>query len=162
MDNLSHRLPPPLPERETWDTEESKTLLWRFLKWAARHSVGIPGGFLSRDPSTIQAGVDPDPGTREEGWAASDHVHDAETAAPAGLSNSNTEGSGSALLRADAGIKRDVRVEKVGVDVGTRNALNFSADFTVTDNPGSDRVDVALAGSSGGSEDAELLAWIGL
>lgn len=105
-------------------------------------------------PSTIQAGVAADAGDGPAP-ALDDHVHKIETAAPIGLSNSNFEGTGAALMRASAGIKRDVRIAKAGTDVGTRNRLNLSSNFIVTDDPGSDEVDIdvdsaALSDAGGG------------
>ena len=66
---------------------------------------------------------------------------------PVGLGNAAADGTSAAVPHADHVHKRDVRVKKAGIDVGTRNAINFGANLIVTDNPGSDSVDVAAAAS---------------
>lgn len=77
---------------------------------------------------------------------------------PLGLANANEAGTVNAFLGGGARFKRDVRVQEGGVDKGTRNALNFSSGATVTDNPGTDAIDVVV----GSSDDALVLAYYGL
>lgn len=69
-------------------------------------SDGIPPGFNSRMPTTVEAGVGTglgDPGTEGSGWAAADHDHVATTGVPVALdpSSVNTEGTATELARAD-------------------------------------------------------------
>lgn len=113
-------------------------------RWMRRMSRGMSN--LQRTPDTptqIQAGVAANRGTGPA-IALDDHVHNIKTGQPLGLANLNSEGSGTALLRADAGIKRDVRVKQGGVDVATRNALDLGFGLTATDDPGNDEVDIAV------------------
>jgi hypothetical protein len=68
---------------------------------------------------------------------------------PGGLGNANAAGIAETVARADHVHKRDVRVRAAGVDVGTRNAINFVSGFTVVDDPGGDEVEVTAAGGGG-------------
>lgn len=74
---------------------------------------------------------------------------------PLGLANSNLKGTVNTFLGGGAQFKRDVRVQVGGVDVGTRNKLNFSSGATAVDNPGTDAVDVTISEGA----DAEVFAW---
>lgn len=78
---------------------------------------------------------------------------------PSGLANANTEGVSTVIPRLDHQHKRDVRVKVDGVDVATRNALDFrsSPDFamSVVDDPANDVVAVSL---SNRAPDAGLFA----
>lgn len=69
---------------------------------------------------------------------------------PVGLGNANAAGSSSAVPRADHVHKRDVRVRAAGVDVGTRNAINFVSGAVVVDDPGGDEVEVTISAGGGG------------
>lgn len=87
----------------TWD--QAKRDLWEFLQnaFAAQSAANVTPG----EPTQIQAGVDASVGTSITG-ALSNHVHDVETAAPSvdvALGGTTDEGSGSALMRADARLK---------------------------------------------------------
>ena len=78
-----------------------------FLKTAQTSLVGIEGD--PGTPSTILAGVDGDEG-ESTSRAAADHVHPISTAAPSvrvALGGSPDEGTGSALMRADARLVLD-------------------------------------------------------
>jgi len=68
-------------------------------------SEGIPAGFTDTDPETLAAGSTPDPGTEGTGWAAADHAHPLLTAPASGADPdaASSEGSGSAVARADHG-----------------------------------------------------------
>lgn len=72
-----------------------------------------------------------------------------------GLGNANANGSAITPARSDHTHKRDVRIAKAGVDVGTRNRLNLiegaNVTLTVADDAGNDEVDVTIAASAGGS-----------
>lgn len=63
---------------------------------------------------------------------------------PTGLANSNVAGVLTSVLRSDAKFKRDVRVQKSGIDIGTRNALNFTGDVRITDDATGDAVDIRV------------------
>lgn len=76
---------------------------------------------------------------------------------PLGLSNTNERGTVNTFLGGGAQFKRDVRVQSAGVDVGTRNKLNFVSGATVADNPATDAVDVTID-----SEEAVAMAFMGL
>ncbi len=84
-------------------------------------------------------------------FARSDHKHGMPaTGTAVDLGNANAEGTSSAVARADHVHKRDVRVAKDGIDIGTRNKLNFTgANVTVTDDGVNDKVDVNIAGGAG-------------
>lgn len=131
--------------RRAW--EDVGPELERFLRKLYDSEVdGIPAGFNSVTPSTIQAGVSSDPGTEAAGWMAADAVHDVLTAPATDLANANAEGTSNALARADHKHKRSVRIKFNGADVGTRNAINFTdTGTTITDDPGNDEVDVPIA-----------------
>ncbi len=123
---------------------------------------GVPAGAGTTTPSTVQADDTGDVGTESLGWAPIDHEHAVETGSATGLANANAEGSGTALARANHTHKRDVRVALGGVDVSTRNRLNFvdsaQIDFQVTDDSGSDEVDVTAAFVAGALNHALLSA----
>lgn len=70
---------------------------------------GLPAGFSATTPSQIQAGVDADEGEPTDGWTPPSHVHEVETATPSHPTGSAaSEGSGSALMRADATIQQGI------------------------------------------------------
>lgn len=127
---------------------------------------GIPPGYSGTTPTTVVIGGTANPGTENAGWMAADAaLVMGDPAPPFGLANAASEGTGSAPAREDHQHKRDVRVAKAGSDVGTRNRLNFidgsGINVTVADDAGNDEVDVTIALSGSGAEEAELLAWLG-
>lgn len=83
------------------------------------------------------------------------------TVAPVGLGNAASAGTANSFARSDHIHKRDVRVAKAGVDVGTRNRLNLIEGsgivLTVADDAGSDEVDITVA-----TPNANLLAWVAI
>jgi hypothetical protein len=99
-------------------------------------------------------------GDPDLGWSPGDHKHQAIVGTPVGFGNANSAGVSDGLSRADHVHKRDVRVKR-GADVGTRNALNFSADFAVSDDLGNDEVDVTLSPSGASLDDAYAFAFLG-
>lgn len=140
--------------------------LQEFLeKLWAQVSGGVPPGFNGLVPPPVQAGNTGSAGAESSGWMSASASPPVVTGVAAGLANDNAEGVGTALMRADAHIKRDVRVKTNGVDVGTRNAVNFldttGASFAGVDDGGGDKVDISIT-VSGGGDDAEFLAWMGL
>ncbi|HET6373769.1 MAG TPA: hypothetical protein VFG76_10700 [Candidatus Polarisedimenticolia bacterium] len=169
-DRPGRRPPPPLGSREQLGTHEGQSNLWRFLLWIRKNSVGIPGGWKNTEPNAVQVGGTGDAGNgNTAGWMAADATLAVPVGVPSGLGNANAEGSADAVSRQDHIHKRDVRVKKAGVDVGTRNALNFingsNVTITVADNAGADRVDITIASSGGGGGDyemgdLEMLDWI--
>lgn len=138
--------------------------LQRFLeKLAKQVHGGIPAGFNEETPTRVEADVSADPGTETAGWAAADHQHDVAVESAGGLGNANAEGSSNALARADHVHKRDVRVFADGVELSTRNALNFEG-LSVVDDPAGDLVTIGVitsislaeAASGGHLDDATL------
>jgi hypothetical protein len=146
--------------RRTW--EDVAPELERFLKrlWESESS-GIPAGSGTSTPTTVEAGDTGSAGALTSGWAPMDHEHPVITGVPGGLDNTSQEGTSSALPRLDHKHKRDVRVKQIGADVGTRNALNFSADFTVADDAGNDEVDISLSAGGATLDDAYAFAFLG-
>lgn len=73
--------------------------------------------------------------------------------APVGLGNANSIGAGPAFPYNDHVHKRDVRAKKTGVDVATRNALDFidsgSIAISVVDDGANDEVDISVAAITG-------------
>lgn len=68
-----------------------------------RYTQGTPGGFLDTAATAIRAGIAAAAGSVLTSWAAADHVHSVETAAPANPTGKTaSEGTGTALMRADA------------------------------------------------------------
>lgn len=146
--NLSRRQPPPIPYGVAQGILDRKIggALLKFLKWCSNFYSSIPGGFKGTTPNTVIVGTSSQagPGTEDASWMAANAQLVALTGQPSGLANANTEGTSSKAPRLDHGHKRDVRVKQSGADVGTRNAIDFSTDFTLTDDAGGDRVQVAL------------------
>lgn len=145
---LSQRKPgePPHGLAEGRLDAQTASTLYLFLKKLVNSLQGIPGGFKDTAPKPVIMGVagDADAGTKEASWMAADVQPVMLTGVPAGLGNANAEGSSTRGARLDHVHKRDARVKQAGSDIGIRNAVNFSSDFTVTDNPGSDSVDVSI------------------
>ncbi len=80
--------------------------LQEYLYDVWRYTQGIPGGFLDTVATAIRAGVASTAGTVAASWAAADHIHNPETAAPSNPTGvTPSEGSGTALMRADATIE---------------------------------------------------------
>lgn len=88
-------------DKRVWTAEMGKELS-EILARLSFGMNGLQGGPAT--PSQVQAGVDADAGV-DQAVANADHVHDIETAAPSvyvAFGGSSDEGSGSALMRADA------------------------------------------------------------
>lgn len=80
--------------------------LQEYLYELWRYTQGIPGGFLNTAATAIQAGIAAAAGTVTASWAAADHTHSIETAAPTNPTGvTPAEGTGTALMRADATIQ---------------------------------------------------------
>lgn len=66
-----------------------------------------------------------------------------------GNGNANANGVANTPARSDHAHKRDVRVAKAGVDVGTRNRINLvvdpGIDWTITDDAGNDEIDIVAS-----------------
>jgi hypothetical protein len=71
------------------------------------------------------------------------------TASAVGLANANAEGAADTLARSNHTHKRDVRIAKAGVDVGTRNRINYLDGSNITispvDDAGSDEIDTTIS-----------------
>src|SRR5574341_447739 len=150
----------PVMARRAW--EDVGPELERFLrKLYDSETNGIPAGFNNVNPTNVQAGTTGTPGTEASGWAAANHQHPVLTGAGTNLANANAEGTSSALARADHKHKRDVRVGYDGVDVGTRNRLNFTSTGSApADDPGNDEVDVPIA-TPASVDEAASFAFLG-
>lgn len=87
--------------------------LQEYLKALLDSGEGRPAGFEDVDPTTIQAGTTADPGDPADGWMAASAVIPVETATPTNATGSAaSEGSGSALMRADATVKQGIVTTK--------------------------------------------------
>lgn len=105
---MAGRFPRPIPNltRGEWD-EKLRRDLEEFLRSAFGGLSALNG--TPPDPTEIQAGVAADPGAALTP-ANSLHVHGVDTAAPSvpvALGGTSDEGSGSALMRADATLVLD-------------------------------------------------------
>lgn len=92
--------------------------LWPKLQQLARDHANLHGDVENiqagepETPSTVQAGVSSDAGD-ETNPALEDHVHAVETAAPSNpTGTAASEGTGTALMRADATIKQGIVTTK--------------------------------------------------
>lgn len=162
------RITPQSPKLVGRDPQDYALELQRFLdSIAASNDDGLPVPHGSThdmdgddpltepgDPTTITVGDAADPGSGPA-KANEDHAHAVETQAPAGLANAAVTGSTGKVSDAGHQHKRDVRVAKAGVDVGTRNRINFiegaNVTLTVSDDAGNDEVDVTVVAVGGGS-----------
>lgn len=116
--------PPKLTGRHPSDYARE---LYEFLRKLYEETLGIPGGFIGTIATTIQAGVAAAAGALLSGWAAADHTHAVETTTPPNPTGPvASEGTGTALMRADATIKQGIvvaRGELLGHDGTTAVAL---------------------------------------
>jgi hypothetical protein len=133
--------------RRAWEDVAPELERWLQRVWDSEAN-GIPAGFNGLVPAPTRPGDVGDPGLEGDGWASASHEHPVLTGAPAGLDNTNVEGSSTGIPRLDHQHKRDVRVKLEGADIATRNALDFadspSIDVQVTDDPINDDVDVTF------------------
>lgn len=138
--------------RRAWEDVAPELEAWLKRLWDSE-SNGIPAGFNNIFPTQVTPGSTGHPGNETQGWAAADHDHSVITGPPAGLDNSNVEGSSSGIPRLDHQHRRDLRVKLEGADIATRNALNFedspSIDVQISDDPGNDDVVVRLVVNPG-------------
>lgn len=152
-----HDIPPELDKygrigqliKMLWN-EVRKTSSGDPAKHAGTHRVG--------GTDALQRPLAPPPFVKVSGTQASSDVgvgpsymrEDAQvrvkTGTPAGLANAAAEGADDdQVARRGHQHKRDVRVKKAGVDVGTRNAIDLGDGLVATDDPASDTVKVAAA-----------------
>ena len=98
--------------------------LYEFLRklWGSE-AGGIPPGATEDTPTDIEAGDTGDVGDPESGWAAGDHTHGVSTSTASALEpdSTSTEGSGTALARAD----HTHDMSKVMADVMSKISLGF-------------------------------------
>jgi hypothetical protein len=74
---------------------------------------GLPPGFGNLTPQTVEAGDTGSTGTQTDGWAAARHEHPVRTGAPTNPTGAAaSEGTGTALMRADATIKQGIGTTK--------------------------------------------------
>jgi hypothetical protein len=123
--------------------------LQRFLHYLQdANDVNVSEGSFYAGVPELVSGLVGDPGDPTVGWAPGDHTHQAFIGAPSGLGNANALGAGPALPYNDHVHKRDVRVKLEGLDIATRNALDFrdtaSVDVLAADDVGNDEVDLTF------------------
>lgn len=157
------------PTLEGRNFEEVRFQLQQWLEVATSIFDGLgtkgeEGGFDAfaglTVPEPIEAGDVGNIGNPANGFAPIDHEHPVTTGAPIGLANTNVMGTSIALPRADHQHKRDVRVKVNGVDLATRNALDFrTSGGAVADDLANDEVDVPIA-SPDDAANVEYLAWV--
>lgn len=151
---LPHDIPPALDKfgeigrliKQLWN-EVRKAAGGDPAKHAATHRV------LGSDP--LQRPLAPPPFVKVGGTRISSDIgtgpsfmrEDAqsrvETGVPSGMANANAEGSSDKAPRLDHQHKRDVRVKRSGVDVGTRNAIDLGDGLVATDDATNDVVHIA-------------------
>jgi hypothetical protein len=130
----------------------------KYLQHSSDEAV-VAGAFYPDVPELVD-GAAGDEGDPTVGWSPGDHKHQADIAAPGGLGNANAIGSGPKLPYNDHVHKRDVRVKLDGVDVATRNALDFrTTGGAAADDAGNDEVDVPIASPDVAAQ-VEYLAWV--
>lgn len=115
---------------------------------------GIPPGFYDTTPTEVTADSPGDPGLETAGWAAADHDHPVNTAAPTNPTGAAaSEGSGSALMRADATVKQGI-VTTLGDLLGFSTVparIAVGTDGQVLTADSGDPLGVAWADATGGS-----------
>lgn len=111
---VGRRRPRPAPRISGRPPEEYAQDLQDFLRdLEFGMSDGIPVGFQDITPEAIEAGAEADPGEENDGWASASHIHDVNTAAPSNpTGTAAAEGSGAALMRADATIQQGIVTTK--------------------------------------------------
>lgn len=128
--------------------------LQQFLKYLQNSSdVVITESGFDPDVPEILDGTVGVVGDTTTGWSPGRHRHQLRTGPANSLGNANAPGAGPAVSFNDHVHKRDVRIKIGGLDIGTRNALNFLGGSTAVDNVGTDSVDVTIIDS-----DARALA----
>lgn len=166
-EHISRRPPPALPDLSTQGWLQVRGQVDKFLQWCRSNYSGLPGGFKNLAATLVRAGVSAFAGTMANGWAAADHVHQPETAAPSHPTGAAAaEGTGSSLMRADATIKQGIVTNKGDVltfsTVPAR--LGVGADGLVLTAASGEATGLkwAAAGGSATDDDARLLAWVGI
>ena len=127
--------------------DEAMRGLQNFLKYMQEAADdGQPSGAYEDKSETIRAGHTGSIGDPEFGWAPGSHDHEVVVGVPVDLGNTLGEGSAPELVRRDHVHKVLVRGKLNGVDVATRNALDFRDNtvvlWTLTDDPGNDELDI--------------------
>lgn len=90
-----------------YELQEALADLWEQV------TGGIPGGFNNITPATIQAGVAADAGSESDGWMSASARPSIETGAPSNpTGTAAAEGTGTALMRADATIRQGIVTTK--------------------------------------------------
>lgn len=118
---LTRRLPKARVRIVKRDPADYAQELQEKLEELERMAQGIPGGFFGTAPSVIQAGATPAAGSESDGWLSAGATFGIETAAPSHpTGTAAAEGTGTALMRADATIKQGIVAAKG--DILTHNA----------------------------------------
>jgi hypothetical protein len=128
---------------------------------------GVPAGFLDVAPEEIQAGDTADGGSETEGWAAADHVHSVDTAAPSNpTGTAASEGTGTSLMRADATIQQGIVTTKGDLlgysTVPARVAVGTDTHVLTADSSVALGLKWAVNPAVAAAHDAQILAWMGL
>lgn len=166
-ESINRRPPPPLGDIGQAQWNSARGPIYRFLRWMVQEHSAIPGGFKNLVASLVRAGVASSAGLQSNGWAAADHVHQPQTAAPSNpTGTAAAEGTGASLMRADATIKQGIVTNKGDVltfsTVPAR--LGVGADGLVLTAASGEATGLkwASAGGSATDDDARLLAWVGI
>ena len=157
---------PPDFARLFTDNPRAGQKLKEYLKLLLDYIQGVPGGFRGTVPRTIQAGVAGDAGTQDAGWMSAGALAPIKTGTPPNATAAAAlEGTGTALMRADATIRQGIVTTKgdllgystvpVRVPVGTNT-------FVLTANSAVAAGVEWQAPSGGGSEEGLALAFMGL
>lgn len=88
--------------------------LQEWLEWLAQQAIaGLPAGFNVLVPSSIKAGVVGSAGSQTDGWMSASAQIPIQTGAPTHPTDTvASEGSGAALMRADATIQQGIVTTK--------------------------------------------------
>lgn len=138
---------------------------------------GFDGDVKPHAGTHLQTGLDPlrrgaaPPSVRVGGTASAGTgpeymLSNAQLIVPAGvpvaIGTANAEGVAETGVRSDHVHQRNVEVQSGGVLVGIERLINFASGATVTDNPGSNRVDVSIpAGPGAILTEYGVIAWDG-
>lgn len=160
---VSRRQPPNIGNLLDLHPREAMRQIEVFIKWARNFYDSIPGGFLESDPTTINAGDSADPGTETASWAAADHEHAVETGAPSHpTGTAASEGSGTALMRADATIQQGIVTTKGDLlghsTVPARVAVGLDGQVLTAEAAQATGVKWAPAGGSSSGTSSESLS----
>lgn len=151
---FSRRIAPNVPRIIGRDPGDYARELQETLEYLlASNDNGLPPGAGNTDPSTIEPDATADPGDQTSGWAPIDHTHAIATDTTSDLGNAASEGTSDSFSRSDHVHKRAIETTNSGL---VRRRLNFGPGFTVTDDAGSDEIEITLTPLP---SDVEAFAW---